>query len=504
MKKNGTLLTAAVLILFGLLICGCPNGTTDLPDENTATNPADSSAPSDPADTPAAQPLTYSVIYNANGAASGSVPVDSNAYEENGAISVLANTGRLKKTYYTFGGWNTAADGSGSAYAPGAGFTMGAADVTLYAQWNSIDYTRLFTEASAGLTGVATGAGSFADIDGDGDQDLLITGDTGSGYISRLYTNDGAGRFTDSDAGLTGVAQGSSCFADVDNDGDRDFLITGRTGSLNISWLYINNGSGSFTVKPSGAPGVFNSSSSFTDIDGDGDQDLLITGQAESGNLSGLYVNDGSGSFSESNAGLTGVDYSSSCIADVDGDGRQDLLITGNNINGRIARLYFNDSSNSQLDLTGVYHGSSSFADVDGDGDQDLLITGAQDGETDEDPDKLSATLYINDGSGGFTDADAGLKGVYYSSSCFTDVDDDGDQDLVITGDTGDGLSQITRLYLNDGSGAFSDASAALTGVWFGSSSFADVDGDGDMDLLVTGLEGPSNKSTRLYLNGLY
>lgn len=79
---------------------------------------------------------TYSVTYDGNGKTSGSVPTDANSPYANGAtVTVLGNTGSLAKTGYTFTGWNTAADGSGTDYAAGETFSMGTANVTLYAQW---------------------------------------------------------------------------------------------------------------------------------------------------------------------------------------------------------------------------------------------------------------------------------------------------------------------------------------------------------------------------------
>ncbi|MDG0813466.1 S-layer homology domain-containing protein [Cohnella rhizosphaerae] len=76
-----------------------------------------------------------SVTYDGNGASAGSVPLDGKAYEQGDTVSVFGNTGNLEKTGYTFEGWNTAADGSGTNYGPGASFAMGAANVTLYAKW---------------------------------------------------------------------------------------------------------------------------------------------------------------------------------------------------------------------------------------------------------------------------------------------------------------------------------------------------------------------------------
>jgi len=76
----------------------------------------------------------YTVTYDANGG-SGSVPVDATIYPQGGTVTVLGNTGPVAYTGYTFAGWNTLADGTGTTYAAAATFTMGAANVTLYAKW---------------------------------------------------------------------------------------------------------------------------------------------------------------------------------------------------------------------------------------------------------------------------------------------------------------------------------------------------------------------------------
>lgn len=83
-----------------------------------------------------AQP-TYTVTYNANGATSGSAPIDSDSpYTSGHSVKVLGNTGGLTKTGYMFSGWNTLANGSGTSYNSGDQFTI-SGDITLYAQWVS-------------------------------------------------------------------------------------------------------------------------------------------------------------------------------------------------------------------------------------------------------------------------------------------------------------------------------------------------------------------------------
>ena len=78
---------------------------------------------------------TYAVTYNGNGSTGGSPPTDSNAYDQGATVTVLGNAGSLVRTGYTFSGWNTTVNGSGTEYAAGNTFSMGSASVTLYANW---------------------------------------------------------------------------------------------------------------------------------------------------------------------------------------------------------------------------------------------------------------------------------------------------------------------------------------------------------------------------------
>ena len=87
--------------------------------------------------------INYPVIYNGNGSTGGTSPATVN-YKSGQGVSITGNTGSLTNGSLTFYGWNTAANGTGTAYpVTSNGFTMPAATVTLYAQWvnTSVNYT---------------------------------------------------------------------------------------------------------------------------------------------------------------------------------------------------------------------------------------------------------------------------------------------------------------------------------------------------------------------------
>ncbi|MEN6325388.1 MAG: S-layer homology domain-containing protein [Syntrophomonas sp.] len=91
-------------------------------------------------DVPVNMDSGYTVGYCGNGNTSGSVPADSNRYEPNAPVTVPDNTGSLVRNGYAFAGWNTVADGSGTHYSIGGTFTIGNANLILYAQWTMITH----------------------------------------------------------------------------------------------------------------------------------------------------------------------------------------------------------------------------------------------------------------------------------------------------------------------------------------------------------------------------
>ena len=93
---------------------------------------------------------TYTVVYDGNGSTSGIVPTDTTNYEQGQTVMVSGNTGTLARTAYTFAGWNTSSNGTGSTYTQAQTFMMGSANVTLYAKW-TISPTYTVTYSGNGL-----------------------------------------------------------------------------------------------------------------------------------------------------------------------------------------------------------------------------------------------------------------------------------------------------------------------------------------------------------------
>lgn len=347
-------------------------------------------------------------------------------------------------------------------------------------------YFRLF---DPDLTDVEQSASSVADVNGDGNPDILLAGADSTGTpTAALYLGNGDGSFSPAQVDLTGVfVKSSTSIGDVSGDGHPDLFITGEDErNAPVQNLHLGDGTGSFTEANAVLEGGERGSSSIFDFNGDGQPDLLITGRSGSYFLeSRVYRGNGDGTFSAAETTLPGVEAGSHSVADVNGDGTLDLLLMGADADGaRVGGLYLgtDDGTFTEADagLTPVALSSTSITDVNEDGHKDLLVTGS---DANQNP---RTTLYFGNGDGSFTRADAGLTDVMSGASSIADVNGDGYPDLLITGIDAD-EKQVSTLYLGKGDGSFSQADAGLLGASDGSVSIADVDQDQDLDLLITG-----------------
>ncbi|MCP3934649.1 MAG: hypothetical protein GY708_04675, partial [Actinomycetia bacterium] len=210
---------------------------------------------------------------------------------------------------------------------------------------------------------------STADVDGDGDLDVLSASFNDDKIV--WYENDGSESFT-AHTITTGANGASSVItADVDGDGDLDVLSASYYDD-EIAW-YENDGSESFTAHTitTGANGAQEVTTA--DVDGDGDLDVLSASSLD--HKIAWYENDGSQSFSE-RVITTGANGATSVTtADMDADGDMDVLSSSIN-NHRIA-WYENDGSETFTAhiITTAASGATSVstADVDDDGDMDVL-----------------------------------------------------------------------------------------------------------------------------------
>ena len=390
---------------------------------------------------------------------------------------------------------------------------------------------------------------AFLDVDNDGWQDLFLVNSThwpgrkGAPSLPALYRNNGNGTFRDitRQAGLAFEMYGLGVTAaDYDNDGNVDIYVT----ALGPNRLFRNLGGGKFSDVTAragvGDPG-FSTSAAWFDYDVDGRLDLFVANYVEwtigtdlfctldgrnksyctpesyKGQSSTLYRNKGDGTFENvtRKAGLYDPTSKALGVALIDhnGDGRMDLFVANDT---QPNRLYQNKGDGTFIDVgmtAGVAFNEAGVAragmgvdaaDYDGSGRQGLIIGNFS---------NEMMALYSNEGTGLFID-DAPRSTVGKASlltltfACFfVDVDLDGLVDIFaanghVADDIGTVQPKVTyaqrpHLFRNLGSKKFEEISGQLgpafaEAVVGRGAAYADIDNDGDLDLVITTNNGPA------------
>ncbi|MGB4842869.1 MAG: VCBS repeat-containing protein [Ferruginibacter sp.] len=202
-------------------------------------------------------------------------------------------------------------------------------------------------------------------------------------------------------------------------------------------------------------------------------------------------------------AALLNNSYSSVAWGDYNNDSKLDILITG--LLG--SKLYRNRGGNTFIEVTGLSmpklaYSTVAWGDYDNDGDLDFVIAGFN---TAEGPLYGNTTTIYNNDAGVFNMLPARLTGISRGTVAWGDYDNDGDLDLLVTGDTtSTGLSGITKIYKNMGRSVFSEqTSIVLIGISAGASAaWADYDRDGDLDLVLSGgINNGNSRISKIYKN---
>lgn len=362
------------------------------------------------------------------------------------------------------------------------------------------------------------GTCSWADYDGDGDQDLFLAG---SQTFMAVYRND-RGKFTDvtAEVGLDKVPSGYSLnLVDYDNDGLPDLYLcfNGWSGPMK-NRLYRNVG-GRFedVTDQTGAGDAGNGFVSlWGDLDNDGRVDLVIAnGVLKDGSVMQVYRNQPDGTFKNMTkaAGLEEPPTHGAigiALGDYDRDGDIDILVNG--LDPAPNRLYRNEGNwrfvevSSQVGLLQPVHNGfiCFFFDFNNDGWPDILTTSLASWEAvveglraDYAPPNRRAMhpdasrLFRNNRDGTFTDVTFEAK-LYYPMGVMgggiADLDNDGYLDIYFgTGDPQLSRLEPNRVFRNNGDGTFSDITAlagfARPGNKGHGASFIDFDNDGDLDV---------------------
>ncbi|NAY91276.1 hypothetical protein GTQ34_05025 [Muricauda sp. JGD-17] len=335
------------------------------------------------------------------------------------------------------------------------------------------------------------------DIDGDGDLDVVVAVEF---YKNIILVNDGNGKFSNDSFRLPDIeaVQASKPYPyypyhdtedialeDFDNDSDLDLIFVTEDDKVNE--FYLNKGNGHFedNTKEFPAQGVSNGVLA-GDFDNDGWMDIIVGNNGQNNylkNTNGKFVDETMDRLPTTNditQDLQAVDF--------DNDGDLDVIVANEKAN----RLLLNNGQGKFSDATSDYFEEESlldetreatFADIDNDGDYDVYFANVYMFQQVEPIQRL----LVNKGKGNrFADETAERLGFTKEYSIidgtFSDLDADGDLDLVLLTHVG------PKLFQNDGKGYFQDITKTAFGVVKGDgvdTEIADFNGDGKLDIFI-------------------
>jgi len=345
---------------------------------------------------------------------------------------------------------------------------------------------------------------AWADYENDGDLDLFVIGIGESGSpVSALYINDGGSFGKGMNPGFPAIKTGRISLGDFDGDGFVDVAVTGNDeNEEGFLGIYKNNKleGGKYFVKYATCPKIGNYSSCvWSDIDSDGDLDLLATGFLIGTSYMKFYflenkVNEGKG-FSIEELFDEGFQNGNIACADYNNDGWIDIAVTGNggtytsNLSTKTV-IYKNlgyGDFDSGTELEGLNQSYVSWFDYDSDGDMDLALCGYKFLGS---PDKL-IIIYENQGAPDYNLVKSTeIKGIRGGIISWGDYNNDGYGDFFAGGES----EEVASSWIYSYDGTKFKKVQSLIGLQRVAGAWADYDNDGDLDLFYCGQDTTTNK----------
>lgn len=326
--------------------------------------------------------------------------------------------------------------------------------------------------------------------------------------------------FTDSGQELGNANTLSIALGDLNSDGHLDAFVTNGSAQLDsgeINQVWLNDGRGNFSDSGQRLGDSDSVRVALGDLDGDGDLDAFVPNIGLIGREANkVWLNDGVGTFSDNGQNLGNSLSTTVALGDLDGDGDLDAFVTNAEVCILIVicsednhnKVWLNDGRGHFTDSGQLLGDSNSttvgLGDLDGDGDLDAFVTNGEVcisnvgcyGEVKHNK------VWLNNGTGVFSDSNQNLGESDSTNVALGDLDRDGDLDaFVVNGNIIDdeAIKEPDQVWLNNGTGHFSEgqslgnsASAAVT--------LGDIDSDGDLDAFVGNVD-RSGEANQVWVN---
>lgn len=373
----------------------------------------------------------------------------------------------------------------------GGSTSVGAQDLSLFHAFCQSDRT----------PGIAVG-----DVNGDGQPDLVFANGRHTPQPNLLYIGAHGGRdpfFPPRPLG--NAASYSVAFADLDRDGDLDLVEGNDFGFHNVVW--VNDGRGNFSSEFFFGPNDRTREVAVGDVTGDGFPDVVAANfVVVAGDSSRVYVNDGKARFPHSRGLPVGdADAAAVALADIDADGALDIVL--GTLRGHPNYVLLNDGAGRfprVIPFGPDSADSESIVVVDLDGDRKLDVVVGNTGQQDY--------VYFGDGTGRFPRSRPfGAPASRTRAIAVGDMDGNGTMDVVVGFESVDFLmvdslrgafrlrDDINRVFLNDGHGMLRPGPTfGAPGAPTRALALADVDRDGRLDIIV----GNDCTQNQVFFNG--
>lgn len=320
----------------------------------------------------------------------------------------------------------------------------------------------------------------IADLDGDGDNDLALAHQTGTASV---MFNQGDGTFGPPITYAVGLTGGLSV-ADLDGDGDTDLVLGQDVPPVNPMDLkaqvmvLFNQGDGTFELPVLHPVDGGIRTIVVADLDGDGAPDIAAGNSEEPGGIR-LLLNQGNGTFAAPALLAAGTSAESLRVADMNGDGAPDLVARGWDTLTVLVQQgggAFSEPKSLWQDASSV----PALADFDGDGKTDVAQPNGHDG---------NVTLLFGLGDGTFPGARAYAAPGFQEGLVMGDLDGDGRLDLAALAsapDIASGQEGFVHVLLGNQDGTFTIGPDYPAGADPRIPVASDIDGDADLDLMIT------------------